>query len=218
MTAFYVWTLNSLNFTLKDLRERKQHAKESMYKKLWWCILLSILVIFAFFFFNSFSFASASDPDYVPFHWKSRWFILDGWLNLVYFADVAWIAYVWRPTANNRRFAMSDELAQVRLAFGSVVEGLTDHLLQDDDGTFEINNMDIGAPDDSDDEEANVGTKPAINTTRDGQVSGVANGTAHRPRTSLDGETIFAIGDDDKLSDDEDGSDEDVGLVKGQGK
>lgn len=116
LTAFYVWTLNSLNFTLKDLRERKQHAKESMYKKLWWCILLSIMVIFAFFFFNSFSFASASDPDYVPFHWKSRWFVLDGWLNLVYFADVAWIAYVWRPTANNRRFAMSDEIAQVCLS------------------------------------------------------------------------------------------------------
>lgn len=218
LTAFYVWTLNSLNFTLKDLRERKQHAKESMYKKLWWCILISILVIFAFFFFNSFSFASASDPDYVPFHWKSRWFVLDGWLNLVYFADVAWIAYVWRPTANNRRFAMSDELAQ------------------DDDGTFEINNMDIGAPDDlSDDEEANVGSKPTISTTRGGQTSGIenyrapsgpppgANGSSQR-RTSLDGETIFAIGDDDKLSDDDDddeddtGSGEEAGLVKGKGK
>lgn len=189
---------------MKDLRERKQTAKESMYKKLWWCILLSIMVIFAFFFFNSFSFASASDPDYVPFHWKSRWFILDGWLNLVYFADVAWIAYVWRPTANNRRFAMSDELQQ------------------DDDGTFEINNMDIGAPDDSDDEEAIVGTKPSINTTRGGQTAGVedyrAVSSSQRARASLDGETIFAIGDDDKLSDDEDGSDEDAGLVKGQGK
>lgn len=120
-----MWTLNSLNFTLKDLRERKQHAKEAMYKKLWWCILLSILVIFAFFFFNSFSFASASDPDYVPFHWKSRWFVLDGWLNLVYFADVAWIAYVWRPTANNRRFAMSDEIAQVRLLHAAEKSDLT---------------------------------------------------------------------------------------------
>lgn len=221
LTAFYVWTLNSLNFTLKDLRERKQHAKESMYKKLWWCILLSILVIFGFFFFNSFTFASASDPDFVPFHWKSRWFILDGWLNLVYFADVAWIAYVWRPTANNRRFAMSDELAQ------------------DDDGTFEINNMDIGAPDDlSDDEEANVGGKPsAFNATRGGQTSGVegyrassgaqqgANGSSQRGRTSLDGETIFAIGDDDKLSDDDDdeeggfgGFGEELGLVKSKAK
>ncbi|TPX08962.1 uncharacterized protein E0L32_009541 [Thyridium curvatum] len=209
LTAFYVWTLNSLNATLKDLRERKQHAKEAMYKKLWWAILLSILVIFGFFFLNSFSFASASDPDYVPFHWKTRWFILDGWLNLVYFADVAWIAYVWRPTANNRRFAMSDEIAQ------------------DDDGTFEINNMDIGAPDDSDDEEANIGKQtgqqaPRPADPRNDAPSGAsasrsqpAASSAAPPRQSLDGETIFAVGEDDgdKFSDDEN-SDEDAGLVK----
>lgn len=217
LTAFYVWTLNSLNFTLKDLRERKQHAKEAMYSKLWWCILLSIMVIFAFFFFNSFSFASASDPDYVPFHWKSRWFILDGWLNLVYFADVAFVAYVWRPTANNRRFAMSDEIAQ------------------EDDGTFEIANLDIGAPDDDseDDEEARIGSKPA-NGGGGGQGAGARyeapSGpppSQHRqasqseprqrspPRDSLDGETIFAVGEDgDKFSDDE-GSGEETNLVKG---
>lgn len=213
LTAFYVWTLNSLNLTLKDLRERKQFVKETMYKKLWWCILVSILVIFGFFFFNSFSFASASDPDYVPFHWKSRWFILDGWLNLVYFADVAWIAYVWRPTANNRRFAMSDEIAQ------------------DDDGNFEIANLDIGAPDDSDeDEESRPGAKPANGATAGQTVpparyeaapqsSGVqarqatAQSQQSFPRESLDGETIFAIGEDgDKFSDD--GSDEESGLVK----
>lgn len=90
--------------------------------------------------------------------------------------------------------------------------------------------MDIGAPDDSDDEEAHVGTKPAINTTRGGgQTLGVedyrapsgpppANGSSQQARASLDGETIFAIGDDDKLSDDEDGhSGEEAGLVKGRG-
>ena len=223
LTAFYVWTLNSLNFTLKDLRERKQHAKEAMYRKLWWCILASILVIFAFFFFNSFSFASASDPDFVPFHWKSRWFVLDGWLNLVYFADVAFVAYVWRPTANNRRFAMSDELAQ------------------DDDGTFEIANLDIGAPDDSDDEEANVGNgkpagdsraggaeqqlyeRPSSSSPSSGPQGGARSGSQQQqqqqqqqrdlPRDSLDGETIFAVGEDDKFSDDE-GSGEESGLVR----
>jgi hypothetical protein len=196
-----VWTLNSLNFTLKDLRERKQTVKEGMYKKLWWCILGSILVIFGFFFFNSFSFASASDPDFVPFHWKSRWFILDGWLNLVYFADVAWVAYVWRPTANNRRFAMSDEIAQ------------------DEDGGFEF--ADVGNPDDSEDEdeEANIGkttqqsnmnarpesyyqapSGPPPSQNRGGQARVVS------PRDSFeDGETIFAVGEDgDKFSDDED--------------
>ncbi|KAI1490866.1 lung seven transmembrane receptor-domain-containing protein [Biscogniauxia mediterranea] len=193
LTAFYVWTLNSLNFTLKDLRERKQTAKEAMYKKLWWCILISILVIFGFFFFNSFSFASASDPDYVPFHWKSRWFVLDGWLNLVYFADVAWVAYVWRPTANNRRFAMSDEIAQ------------------DEDGGFEF--ADVGAPDDSDDdEESHIGTK--VTNTRSTPANGASAASqapqnrgptkSESPRDSFDGETIFAVGEDgDKFSDDE---------------
>ncbi|OLN81551.1 Membrane protein PTM1 [Colletotrichum chlorophyti] len=207
LTAFYVWTLNSLNFTLKDLRERKQHAKEAMYKKLWWCILISIFVIFGFFFFNSFSFASVNDPDYVPFHWKSRWFVLDGWLNLVYFADVAFIAYVWRPTANNRRFAMSDEIAQ------------------DDDGTFTM--ADIGAPDDSDDDEeaqigkGNTATQPAghvgLSVERtpasSKQQQQQQSPQRHVPRESLDGETIFAVGEDgDRFSDDSD--EEDAKLVR----
>ncbi|QUC22140.1 uncharacterized protein UV8b_06381 [Ustilaginoidea virens] len=191
LTAFYVWTLNSLNFTLKDLRERKQHAKEAMYRQLWWSILISIIVVFAFFFFTSFTFASASDPDFVPTHWKTRWFILDGWLHVVYFAEVAFVAYVWRPTAHNRRFAMSDEIAQ------------------DDDGNFEIG--DIGLPDDwDDDEEAQAGKSHAHP-----QAAAAAAGAGNAPRAppksisreSVDGETIFAVGEDvDKFSDD--GSDE----------
>ena len=110
LTAFYVWTLNSLNATMKDLIDRKQKTKAMMYKKLWWCILGSIIVIFGFFFINSFAFAGRSDASFVPDHWKARWFVLDGWLNLVYLFDIAFVAYLWRPTANNRRFAMSDEV------------------------------------------------------------------------------------------------------------
>lgn len=119
LTAFYVWTLNSLNLTMKDLLERKQSVKALMYKKLWWCILGSIVVIFAFFFLNSFNFAGRSDPDFVPDHWKTRWFILDGWLNLVYMVDIAYVAYLWRPTANNRRFAMSDEVRSISICIPS---------------------------------------------------------------------------------------------------
>lgn len=203
LTAFYVWTLNSLNLTLKDLRERKQHVKEAMYKKLWWSILISILVIFAFFFFNSFTFASVNDPDFVPFHWKTRWFVLDGWLNLVYFADVAWVAYIWRPTANNRRFAMSDEIAQ------------------DDDGNFEIG--DIGVPgEDSDDEEAQIGKRqdepPPFNAPSaagTSQAGGQQRSNRPLPRESLDGETIFAVGEDgDKFSDDDSDDEENAKLVR----
>ena len=203
LTAFYVWTLNSLNFTLKDLRERKQHAKEAMYRKLWWCILTSIIVIFAFFFFSSFTFASVNDPDFVPSHWKTRWFILDGWLNIVYFADVAFVAYVWRPTANNRRFAMSDEIAQ------------------DDDGNFEIG--DIGVPDEwDDDEEAHLGKTQSHSAPVTGITgSASAHDSSSRQasartvgRESIDRETIFAVGEDgDRFSDDE-SDEENVKLVQ----
>ncbi|KAG0648720.1 Membrane PTM1 [Hyphodiscus hymeniophilus] len=194
LTAFYVWTLNSLNGTMKDLNERKQTTKAAMYRKLWWCILASIMVIFGFFFFNSFTFASASDPDFVPFHWQTRWFILDGWLNLVYLADVIFIAYVWRPTANNRRFAMSDELAQ------------------DDEG-FEI--ADFGAEDEDDDDEENAAayrgdrTQPGQEGPRYDPPPGV-NTAKEIPRESIDGETLFAVGDEgDHWS--EDGSDDEEG-------
>lgn len=110
LTAFYVWTLNSLGATIKDLVSRKQKTKALMYKRLWWCILGSIVVIFGFFFINSFVFAGRDRVNFVPEHWQSRWFVLDGWLNLVYLFDFAFIAYLWRPTAHNRRFAMSDEV------------------------------------------------------------------------------------------------------------
>ena len=113
LTAFYVWTLNSLSATLKNLIDRKQNVKALMYRRLWWCILGSILVIFAFFFLNSFSFAKRNSPDFVPNSWKTRWFVLDGWLNLVYLFDICFIAYLWRPTVNNRRFAMSDEVSHL---------------------------------------------------------------------------------------------------------
>ncbi|KAJ5433047.1 uncharacterized protein N7458_012203 [Penicillium daleae] len=186
LTAFYVWTLNSLNATMKDLIDRKQKTKALMYKKLWWCILGSIVVIFGFFFINSFAFAGRSDASFVPEHWKTRWFVLDGWLNLVYLFDIAFVAYLWRPTVNNRRFAMSDELAQ------------------DDDG-FEIRSFGSGL-DEEDPLEAPPeypGSSAAIGR-RDLSPVPPKPVSAPNQRASLDEETIFAVGEDgDKWSDED---------------
>lgn len=207
LTAFYIWTLNSLNLTMKDLMERKQHVKATMYKRLWWCILTSIIVIFGFFFLNSLTFAGASTPDFAPTHWQTRWFVLDGWLNLVYLADVCFVAYMWRPTANNRRFAMSDE---VRYHEAESSAPLLTYLqiAQDDEG-FEIASL----RDSLDEEDGPEGHPPSYdpapsrrnNNARD--VSPLPAPQAQKPivppRESLDGDTIFAVGEDDKWSDDE---------------
>lgn len=112
MTGFYVWILSALTNTTRELEEKKQHVKAEMYKNLWRLLLASIVVIFGFFFINSMIFANESTLDFITKHWQTRWFLLDGWLNVVYFADFCLIAFIWRPTANNRRFAMSSQLAQ----------------------------------------------------------------------------------------------------------
>ncbi|KAB8270298.1 lung seven transmembrane receptor-domain-containing protein [Aspergillus minisclerotigenes] len=195
LTAFYVWTLNSLNATMKDLIDRKQKVKALMYKKLWWCILGSIIVIFGFFFINSIAFAGRSEASFVPEHWKSRWFVLDGWLNLVYLFDIGFVAYLWRPTANNRRFAMSDEIAQ------------------DDDG-FEIRSFNSEL--DEEDALGGIPESSAHEQRRDlSPVPPKPVPAAPRQRESLDGETIFAVGEDgDKWSDDEDDLSRDSGERK----
>ncbi|KAF8450028.1 integral membrane protein [Kalaharituber pfeilii] len=179
LTAFYVWTLNSLNLTMKELQERKQNVKSLMYKRLWWVLLCSIIVIFAFFFLNSLTFAGHGSADFAPTHWKTRWFVLDGWLNLVYLVDLAIIAYIWRPTANNRRFAMSDELAQ------------------DDDG-FEI--ASIGGSDEEDPRESmdrsRLGTGLRATPSGSGTPNIVMKGPSGRRDRDRDveGEAIFAVG------------------------
>ena len=209
LTAFYVWTLNSLQFTIKDLTERKQTVKAGMYRKLWYAILLSIIVIFAFFFFNSFTFAGVSDPDFVPNHWKTRWFILDGWLNIVYFADVAFICYMWLPTANNRRFAMSDEIAQ------------------DDEG-FEIQDFGAGSDDESGDEEQardrrgtegpRYDTAPKAQPARAQPVVPAVPAVSNLPSAQRRSEEveIFAVGDDLAGWSDSDGDDEDKQKLVGK--
>lgn len=199
LTAFYVWTLNSLNLTMKDLLERKQNVKAMMYKKLWWCILGSIIVIFGFFFLNSFTFAGRGDPDFVPDHWKTRWFILDGWLNLVYFVDITYVAYLWRPTVNNRRFAMSDEVSLDRLNLIGILSNLP-QLAQDDEG-FEIASFG-GSLDEE--EGRSPGSRTPNGNAPLSPVPPKPVNDGHNPRQSLDGETIFAVGEDgDKWSDDE---------------
>lgn len=50
--------------------------------------------------------------DYGARSWKVQWWLLDGWLALLYLVDIMAISYLWRPSPNNRRLAMFDEIAQ----------------------------------------------------------------------------------------------------------
>ncbi|KAF5104799.1 hypothetical protein DV451_000390 [Geotrichum candidum] len=140
MTGFYIWILSSLSHTIKFLEDRKQHVKALMYKNLWRLLLGSVLVIFGFFFLNSLIFANESPLEFITNHWQSRWFMLDGWLNVVYFVDFCIIAFIWRPTENNRRFAMSTQLAQDENEAQEFEIGTLGGSDDEDDNNFDMSN------------------------------------------------------------------------------
>jgi hypothetical protein len=58
--------------------------------------------------------------DYAAKSWRVRWWLLDGWLALLYLVAFVSIAWLWRPTAHNRRYVFSSSV-KVALIFGSAV-------------------------------------------------------------------------------------------------
>ncbi|KAL5494927.1 hypothetical protein ACEPAI_389 [Sanghuangporus weigelae] len=112
LSGFLLWIMYALNTTITQLTVRKQRYKLSMFTKLHRILLGVVIIISIFFVVSSLSFSNRLAEDFAANTWKVRWWLLDGWLSLLYFAAFGAICYLWRPTGHNRRLAMSDELAQ----------------------------------------------------------------------------------------------------------
>jgi len=112
LSGFLLWIMFALNTTMAHLKQRKQRYKLRMFTRLHRLLLGAVAIIAIFFVVSTMSFSARFAEDYAANTWKVRWWLLDGWLALLYFVTFVSIAYLWRPSANNRRLAMSEELAQ----------------------------------------------------------------------------------------------------------
>ncbi|KAH8099260.1 lung seven transmembrane receptor-domain-containing protein [Cristinia sonorae] len=112
LSGFLLWILHSLNATIAQLAARKQRYKLRMFKWLYRILMFTVGVIVIFFIVSSFVFSGRRAEDYGARSWKIQWWLLDGWLTLLYLIDFTAISYLWRPSPNNRRLAMFDEIAQ----------------------------------------------------------------------------------------------------------
>lgn len=74
----------ALNATIADLENRKQSYKKQMFTRLYRILVGAIMVILAFFVMTSLSFSNRLDDDFAPDTWQSQWWLLDGWLGLLY--------------------------------------------------------------------------------------------------------------------------------------
>lgn len=124
----------SLNATIRDLEARKQSFKKSMFTRVYRILMGAVVVIIAFFVITSYSFSSRFEEDFAADTWQNRWLLLDGWLGILYLACFCAIAYTWRPSENNRRLAMSDELATDEAdADEFEIDTLRDNRLEDEE-------------------------------------------------------------------------------------
>lgn len=137
LSTFMVWTLVSLSSTINYLETKHQTYKYSMFRKLYRILmgaafamtgfLAAVIIVVAVFNID----VDASNT------WRYRWFALDGILGVIYLTVFLLIAWIWRPTGQNMRLAMSDELA-------------TD---ENDAGDFEVQSID------GDDDAVEIGTE-----------------------------------------------------------
>ncbi|KIY51272.1 hypothetical protein FISHEDRAFT_64294 [Fistulina hepatica ATCC 64428] len=109
LSGFLLWIMYALNGTIAELRQRKQRYKLSMFTKLHRILLFTVIVIAIFFVVSSFAFSGRLAEDYSAKSWRSRWWLLDGWLALLYLVAFASIAFLWRPSENNGRYLAQDE-------------------------------------------------------------------------------------------------------------
>ncbi|KAI0034184.1 lung seven transmembrane receptor-domain-containing protein, partial [Vararia minispora EC-137] len=176
LSGFLMWTLYSLNATIVHLRSRKQHFKLRMFQRLQWILIFVVIVITIFFFVSSLTFSGRLAEDYAAKSWQMRWWLLDGWLSLLYFTAFAAIAYLWRPSPHNSRLLMSEELAQD----------------EEDAEDYDL--------------EALESRTHARSRVREDDEATLVGGTAHAANAVADDAVVFEIGDEDAhdLSDDDD--------------
>ncbi|KAL1760917.1 lung seven transmembrane receptor-domain-containing protein [Schizophyllum commune] len=187
LSGFLLWIMYALNGTINELRARKQRYKLHMFELLHRILLGAVVVIIIFFVVSSFSFSGRLAEDYSAKSWRSRWWLLDGWLALLYLVAFAAISYLWRPSEHNRRLAMSEELAQDE-------EDAEDYDLE----SLERRGYGRAHGEDDDDEDGHRGRR------RDDDEATLVGGASRGAPGPVVGEdaVVFEIGDEDDEDDD----------------
>lgn len=106
MTIFYSWIMNALQYNIAKLAAKRQIVKLEMYQTLWKALSVAIFIFFVYMVVNVVFVFKLHDLTFMSNHLQSRWFLTDGWLNLVYMAVFGVILWLWRPTSNNARYGL----------------------------------------------------------------------------------------------------------------
>ncbi|ODQ67635.1 hypothetical protein NADFUDRAFT_45689 [Nadsonia fulvescens var. elongata DSM 6958] len=107
-TGFYIFIAMGLKKTRKELADRKQNYKSTLYLNLHRVVLYSLMTYFLVMVVYFAIYMSKSSENIIVSGWKGAW-IVDLVGRFLFFINVSLIAYILRPTSKSRQFAMSLE-------------------------------------------------------------------------------------------------------------
>lgn len=164
-----------------------------MFSQLYRILLGAVVAIFAFFVLTSIAFSQSGGESFSPTTWPYRWFLLDGWMGILYLVVFSLIAWLWRPTGQNLRLSMSDELAQDEGLEGEDYEIDEFGTQQGPGGGADLDEEEGGA---SGDHSKLNGTQGQA-TARNGRVPALARSPSTTTTEADAEEVVFQIGDED---------------------
>lgn len=105
--TFFLWSMNEIKETKRELEVKKQPAKLAMYNRLTRA-MDAIVTVAAFLLICSMAMivGGAGSRHWMAKHWRSFWFFADGWSTMIVFGGSVAVAWLWRPRKHNRTFGM----------------------------------------------------------------------------------------------------------------
>lgn len=108
--VFYYWTFLSLSILLKQLstraRNRLAMAKMTLYKQLWWILVVTALFSVALIAAQVGLVADTRSDS----TWMILWWLRFAMWDIGYFLILLSVAFLFRPMENNQRFAIDVEM------------------------------------------------------------------------------------------------------------
>lgn len=108
----YYMVLSSLGETVAYLRSRKQTAKVNMYRKLTFILVGALVAASIQCVIIIIQLIVAPLNTFITHYWQYKWALYDGWPNVVFSIALMLIMFLWRPSKDNMRYAMSTQLSQ----------------------------------------------------------------------------------------------------------
>jgi len=97
---FFVWTFKSLNTIIASLKTRRQDNKRNLYIAFRGVLIAAGVVgtVWSLFF------AYAVVNNWMETHWE-KFYLLEGFWDILYYAIIVCIMYLWVPSSNSKRYS-----------------------------------------------------------------------------------------------------------------